>query len=99
MIRFVEQTDAARYLMLTECAMGDNVAAANPHKEMLRMCSVRCPHMNEITLEQTLRALEENRQQIEVPEPVRRRAARAIERMLAVGSPSDPAPPAHAKRH
>ncbi len=99
MIRFVEQTDAARYLMLTECAMGDNVAAANPHKEMLRMCSVRCPHMNEITLEQTLQALEQNRQQIEVPEPVRHRAARALERMLAVASPSDPAPPVHAKRH
>ena len=43
MIRYVEQTNAPRYLMLTECSMGDNIAAANPDKEMLRLCSVRCP--------------------------------------------------------
>lgn len=85
MIRFVESTDAPRYLMLTECAMGDNVAAANPDKEMLRLCSVRCPHMNEITLEDTRDALRDNRQVIEVPEPVRSRARRPIERMLAIG--------------
>ncbi len=85
MIRFVEETDAPRYLLLTECAMGDNIAAANPDKEMLRLCSVRCPHMNQITLEQTRDALKYNRYQIEVPEDIRRRAARAVERMLAIG--------------
>ena len=49
MIRYVEQTQAPRYLLLTECSMGDNIAAANPAKEMLRLCTVRCPHMNEVT--------------------------------------------------
>src|SRR6266852_439754 len=29
MIKYVEQTDAPRYLLLTECAMGENIAAAN----------------------------------------------------------------------
>ncbi|MEW5959190.1 MAG: quinolinate synthase NadA [Chloroflexota bacterium] len=85
MIRFVEETNAPRYLLLTECAMGDNIAAANPDKEMLRLCSVRCPHMNQITLEQTRDALKYNRYQIEVPENIRRRAAQAVERMLAIG--------------
>jgi quinolinate synthase len=85
MIRFVEETDAPRYLLLTECAMGDNIAAANPDKEMLRLCSVRCPHMNQITLQQTRDALKYNRYQIEVPEDIRRRAAQAVERMLAIG--------------
>jgi quinolinate synthase len=65
--------------------MGDNVAAANPDKEMLRLCSVRCPHMNEITLEDTLEALKHDRYPIDVPEEIRKRAARAIERMLAIG--------------
>ena len=51
--------------------MGDNIAAANPDKEMLRLCSVRCPHMNEITLEDTLAALQHNRYVIEVPEEIR----------------------------
>jgi quinolinate synthase len=82
MINYVGETAAPRYLLLTECAMGDNVAAANPEKEMLRLCRVRCPHMNEITMEDTLDALRYTRYVIEVPEEIRVRAARAVERMI-----------------
>ncbi len=85
MISYVERTQAPRYLLLTECSMGDNIAAANPRKEMLRLCSVRCPHMNEITLEQTLASLEQTRYVVEVPEEVRLRAFKAVERMIAIG--------------
>jgi quinolinate synthase len=85
MIRYVEQVAAQRYLLLTECAMGDNVAAANPDKEMLRLCRVRCPHMNEITMEDTLDALKHTRYVIDVPEEIRLRAARAVQRMIAIG--------------
>ena len=85
MIRYVERTKAPRYLLLTECSMGDNIAAANPDKEMLRLCSVRCPHMNQITLEDTLASLEHNQYVIEIPEHIRSRAAQAVERMIAIG--------------
>ena len=85
MIKYVENTQAPRYLLLTECSMGDNVAAENPDKEMLRLCSVRCPHMNQITLEDTLNALRYNRYVIDVPEEIRVRAKRAVDRMLAIG--------------
>ena len=85
MIRYIEQTHAPRYLLLTECSMGDNIVAAHPDKPMLRLCSVRCPHMNEITLEETLASLRENRYEIEVPEEIRLKAARAVEQMIAVG--------------
>jgi quinolinate synthase len=84
MTRFVQDSDAPHYLLLTECSMGDNIAAANPDKDMLRMCSVRCPHMNEITLEDTRDALLHDRQRIEVPEHVRVRALRSLERMIAI---------------
>jgi quinolinate synthase len=84
MIRHVQHTNAARYLLLTECSMGDNIMAANPEKNMLRMCSVRCPHMNEITLEDTLEALRQTRYIVEVPEEIRVRALRAVERMLEI---------------
>ena len=87
MADYVRHSDAPQYLLLTECAMGDNIAAENPDKQMLRLCSVRCPHMNEITLEGVLRSLREDRQTIEVPEPIRRRARRAIERMLSIRGP------------
>ena len=85
MIKHVENTSAPHYLLLTECAMGDNVAAANPDKEMLRLCSVRCPHMNQITLEDTLESLRKNQYVIEIPEEVLQRAARSVERMIAIG--------------
>jgi len=85
MIKFIEKTEAPQYLLLTECAMGDNVAVANPEKEMLRLCRVRCPHMNEITLEDTLKSLQQERYVIEVPEDVRVRAARSVERMIVIG--------------
>ena len=85
MTRYVREVEAPRYLLLTECSMGDNIAAEAPDKDMLRLCSVRCPHMNEITLEHVLASLRENREQIEVPEHIRLRARRSIERMLAIG--------------
>ncbi len=85
MERFVRDSNASRYLLLTECSMGDNVAAANPDKEMLRLCTIRCPHMNQITLEDTLEALQKTQYVIEVPEDIRVKAARAVERMIAIG--------------
>ena len=85
MSKYVKRSNARRYLLLTECAMGDNVATANPGKEMLRLCSVRCPHMNQITLEETLLALQKEQYEIDVPEGIRVRALRAVERMLAIG--------------
>src|SRR6478609_1253130 len=85
MIKFVEKTNAPHYLMLTECSMGDNVAAANPDKEMLRLCSIRCPHMNQITLEDTLEALKKEQFVIELPEDILQKALRSVQRMLEIG--------------
>jgi len=85
MIRYVQNMESGRYLLLTECSMGDNIAARNPRREMIRLCSVRCPHMNEITLEQTLDALRKERYQIEVAEETRAGARRALDRMIAIG--------------
>ena len=85
MIRYIQQTQAGRYLLLTECSMGDNIQAANPEKEMLRLCMVRCPHMNLITLEDTLKSLQNIQYVIDVPAEIQQKAARAVERMIAIG--------------
>ncbi len=85
MITYVQTTDAPRYLLLTECSMGDNISAANRDKEMLRLCSIRCPHMNEITMEDTLESLRNQRYEIHLDEETRRRAERAVERMIEIG--------------
>ncbi len=85
MIKYVQQSKAPHYLLLTECAMGDNIAAANPDKDMLRLRMVRCPHMNTITMEDTRDALKYNRYVIEIPEDIRLRAYQAVERMIRIG--------------
>ncbi len=84
MVRYVRESDAPCYLLLTECSMADNIVAENPAKEMVRLCSVRCPHMNEITLEDTLESLRQERYAVQVPEEIRVPARRAIDYMLSV---------------
>ena len=82
----MREVKAPRYLLLTECSMGDNIAGENPDKEMLRLCSHRCPHMHEITLEQTRDSLKYLRHVIDVPEDVRVRALVPLARMLELSS-------------
>lgn len=86
MSRYVEQSRAPRYLLLTECSMADNIVAANPDKEMIRLCSVRCPYMNEITLEHTRDALLFNQFEINLPEKIAVRARHAVQRMIEIGA-------------
>ncbi len=84
MVDYVRDSGAPHFLILTECSMADNIIADNPGKDILRLCSIRCPHMNEITLEDTLKALEENVTEIFVPPAIAERARGALERMLAI---------------
>jgi quinolinate synthase len=85
MINYVRDSKAPHYLVLTECSMGDNIAAANPEKDLLRLCMVRCPHMNMITMENVRDSLRNNWQVIEVPEEIRVRAFQAVDRMIKIG--------------
>lgn len=90
MIRDVQTSGAARVVMVTECAMADNVAAENPAVDFVRPC-VLCPHMQRITLVKIAAALETLSPQVEVDEKVARAARRAVERMLAVSATAAPA--------
>ncbi len=84
MLDYIRNVDAPRYILLTECAMADNVAAEFPHREMVRACNLRCKHMNLITLEQTLSSLENLQYAIELPDDIIERARLPIDRMLAI---------------
>ncbi len=85
MIKYVTDHDAPQYLLLTECAMADNIVAANPNRELLRLCSHRCPHMALITLEDTLACLRDLKFEVNVPADIRLKAKASIDRMLAIG--------------
>ncbi len=84
MISYVEHKRPRRLLLLTECAMGDNIRAAYPEVEIVRLCSLRCPHMNEVTLEQTRWSLENLEYRVTVDDTLARRALRSLERMIAI---------------
>ena len=84
MIDYVRNVDAPRYLLLTECSMADNLAAEFPHREMVRSCSLRCKHMNLITLELTLASLQKTQYKVELPADVIEQARLPIDRMLAI---------------
>jgi quinolinate synthase len=84
MVEYVKNVDAPRYLLLTECSMGDNIAAEFPHRQMVRACSLRCKHMNLITLQDTLASLEKLQYQVELPADIIQRARLPIDRMLEI---------------
>lgn len=84
MVDYVETIDAPRYALFTECSMGDNLAGQFPHREMVRSCSLRCRHMNQITLEDTLAALQQIQYKVELDADIIARAKSPIDHMLAI---------------
>jgi len=84
MIREVGRPGRSRVLLVTECSMSDNVAAAHPDVDFVRPCNL-CPHMKRITLPGILRSLETLTHEVTVEPDVAARARRAVERMLTVG--------------
>jgi len=85
MVKHVRESNASRFMLFTECSMADNIVAENRNKELIRLCSIRCPHMNEITLEMTRDALLKTQYEIIVPEDIRIRAKKAVDRMIEIG--------------
>jgi len=84
MINEVNKHQGKPILLLTECSMGDNIIASNPQTNILRLCMVRCPYMNQITLKDTRDALKYMQYQVHVPENVRVKAEIAVQRMIAI---------------
>jgi quinolinate synthase len=78
---YVVEKRPGKVVLLTECSMSDNVAAAAPGVDFVRPCNL-CPHMKRITLEGIYDALAEGKHEVTIPEDVRARAAKAIQRML-----------------
>lgn len=83
MIDFVGNEKPPRVLMVTECSMSDNVAAASPDTEFVRPCNL-CPHMKTVTLASILDSLQTLEPRVEIAPDLADRARRSVERMLAV---------------
>ncbi len=80
---YVDRRQPARVALLTECSMGDNIAAQHPNIDFVRPCNL-CPHMKRITLSNIRRALETNSHVVTIDPAVAGKARLAVERMLAL---------------
>ena len=84
MIKYVKDVDAEHLLLLTECSMADNIIAETRQENVLRLCSHRCPHMAQITLEDTKQALLQTRYEIQVDAEIAAKAKASIDRMMEI---------------
>ncbi|MEM0930644.1 MAG: quinolinate synthase NadA [Pseudomonadota bacterium] len=87
---YVQKNQPRQVVLITECSMSDNVALENPGVDFVRPCNL-CPHMKQITLEGILEALETMTHEVVVDPVIAARARDAVERMVALPSPSSPA--------
>jgi len=84
-LRFARASQAREIIVGTEIGILHRLKQENPDKEFFAPSRVAvCPNMKKINLEKLLWSLEEMAPQIEIPEAIAPRAARAIARMLAV---------------
>jgi quinolinate synthase len=85
MLSLVAESPAPEFIIGTEKGILHRMRKENPGKLFFSPSRrLICRPMKRITLDDVLAALQENRHRITVPEEVRRRALKAVERMLAV---------------
>ncbi len=83
MIKYVKETDAKAYMLVTECGLGDRMKVEFPDKSFVGMCSM-CPYMkmNTLALIKQVLLAPTTEQTVEVPENVRLRAEKSLTKMF-----------------
>ena len=84
MIKYVEDNQPKKVMMVTECSMSDNIQVENPNVEFIRPCNL-CPHMKKITLPKILDCLENETGEIIIDKETIEKARIPVERMVAIG--------------
>ena len=83
--RFSKETDAKEVIVGTEVGLIYRLKKDNPTKEFYPASEAAiCPNMKRTTQEKILWALEGLKEEVRVPEAIRQRARRAIDRMLEI---------------
>ncbi len=86
MLRFVRESSRGEFIIGTEVGILHPMRKMSPEKRFYPASeSMLCPDMKKTSAEDVLQALETLTPRITVPEAIRVRALRAVERMLAIG--------------
>ncbi len=81
MVRYARESDAAAFLVVTECGLSDRLLLELPEKTFYKACKL-CQYMKVVTMEDVLRSLTRMEHTIEIPEEIRQKAERALTRMF-----------------
>ncbi|PIN79622.1 quinolinate synthase [Candidatus Woesearchaeota archaeon CG10_big_fil_rev_8_21_14_0_10_34_8] len=81
MRKYIAENSAPAFLLATECGLSSTIKSENPEKEIMGPCML-CPYMRKITIENTLKILQTESPEITVPENIRIRAKKSIDRMF-----------------
>ncbi len=83
MTRYVKESPAKTFIIGTEAGIVYRMQKENPDKTFyVASTALFCPNMKRTTLRKVLETMEQRRNAIEVPEDIRLRAKRALDRML-----------------
>jgi len=85
MLRYVEQSTAERFIVATETGMIHALKKQDPKAEFIAASDrAVCPNMKKITLDKIIASLEDMQYKVTVPEDIRRRAKKSLDRMVQV---------------
>lgn len=83
MLRAARESDATEFICTTECGMIERLKSALPNKQFYTVCSV-CFDMKKNTLELIEESLRFQRHKVAVPAGIKKKAAKAFEKMLKI---------------
>jgi len=85
MCNYAKETNAKEIIVGTEIGILHRLRKENLGKEFYPASELAiCPNMKKITLEKVLWALEDGECEVKVPEEIRIKAKRAVDRMLEI---------------
>ena len=86
MLRYVKDSSAQTFLIGTEAGLVYRMRQENPDKTFYCISNaLLCPNMKKTTLDKVAKTMELRRNVIRVPEEIRVRAKRVLDRMLEIG--------------
>ena len=85
MLRYAKQSEAKKFIIATETGIIHTLKTQNPGKEFFPATdNAICPNMRKISLEKVLWSLEDLQYKVTVPEDIRIKAKKAIDRMVEI---------------
>jgi len=85
MAKYAKENEATEFIVGTEVGLIYRLKQDNPNKEFYPASErAVCPNMKRTTQEKILWALEELKEEVKVPDDIRQRAKKAIDRMLEI---------------